>query len=94
MFLGKHTKSFICRRFLNSYTTENSLINHDEKGGDDNICALRTSQESHIYWKKPFHKNPIFLRFIADFETHNEIEDNRAACNKTTNIYKKKSSTQ
>ena len=59
VFLGGHHKSFVCRRCLNSYTCENALINHKEKCGDDNICAIRTSNESHLYWKKHFHKNPI-----------------------------------
>ena len=52
VFLGNHNKSFVCRRCLNSYTNENTLINHEEKCGDDNICAIRTSSEFHLYWKK------------------------------------------
>ena len=59
VFLGNHNKSFVCRRCLNSYTCANALTNHKEKCGDDNICAIRTSNESHIYWKKHFHKNPL-----------------------------------
>ena len=59
VFLGDHNKSFVCRRCLNSYTCENALINHKEKCGDDNICTIRTSNESHLYWKKHFHKNPL-----------------------------------
>ena len=54
VFLGDHHKSFVCRRCLNSYTCENALINHKEKCGDDNICTIRTSNESHLYWKKTF----------------------------------------
>ena len=59
VFLGDHHKSFVCRRCLNSYTCENALLNHKEKCGDDNICAIRTSNESHLYWKKHFHENPL-----------------------------------
>ena len=58
VFLGDHNKSFVCRRCLNSYTCENALIKHKEKCGDDNICTIRTSNESHLHWKKHFHKNP------------------------------------
>ena len=58
VFLGNHNKSFVCRRCLNSYTCENALTNHKEKCGEDNICTIRTSNESHFYWKKHFHKNP------------------------------------
>ena len=54
VFLGDHNKSFVCRRCLNSYTNENVLLNRKEKGGDDNICTIRTSNDSHLYWKKTF----------------------------------------
>ena len=87
VFLGDHNKSFVCRRCLNSYTSENALINHKEKCGDDNICTIRTSNESHLYWKKHFHKNPLYFRIYADFEADNE-KDNSKIGNKTTNIYK------
>ena len=86
-FLGNHNKSFVCRRCLNSYTNENAFLNHKEKCGDDNLCTIRTSNESHFYWKKHFHKNPIFFRIIADFEDDNEIDGSNIG-NRTTNIYK------
>ena len=89
VFLGDHNKRFVCRRCLNSYTCENALINHKEKCGDDNICTIRTSNESHLYWKKHFHKNPIYFRIYADFEADNEKGDSKIG-NKTTNIYKQK----
>ena len=89
VFLGDDNKSFVCRRCLNSYTCENALINHKEKCGDDNICTIRTSNESHLYWKKHFHKNPLYFRIIADFEADNEKDDTKIG-NKTTNIYKQK----
>ena len=87
VFLGDHHKNFICRRCLNSYTCENALINHKKNCGDDNICTIRTSNESHLYWKKHFHKNPLYFRIYADFEADNEI-DNSNVGDKTTNIYK------
>ena len=89
VFLGDHHKSFVCRQGLNSYTCENAWINHKEKCGDDNICTIRTSNESHLYWKKHFHKNPLYFRIIADFESNNEIDGSNIG-NKTTNIYKQK----
>ena len=87
VFLGEHNKTFVCRRCLNSYTCENALINHKEKCGDDNVCTIRTSNKSHLYWKKHFHKNPIYFRVIADFEADNEIDGSNIG-DKTTNIYK------
>ena len=75
VFLGKHNKIFVCRWCLNSYTYENTLINHKEKSGEDNICAVRTSNECHLYWKKHFHKNPLYFRITADFEPDSENDD-------------------
>ena len=89
VFLGDHHISFVCRRCLNSYTCENALIKHKEKCGDDNICTIRTSNESHLYWKKHFHKNPLYFRIIADSEANNEKDGSKIG-NKTTNIYKQK----
>ena len=89
VFLGDHNKSFVCRRCLNSYTYENALINHKEKCEDDNICTIRTSNESHLYWKKHFHKNPFYFRIYPDFEAGNEKDDSKIG-NKATNIYKQK----
>ena len=53
----------------------------------DNITSIRTSNESHLHWKKHFHKNPLYFRIYADFEADNE-KDNSNIGNKTTNIYK------
>ena len=52
---------------------------------EDEKTTKRTSPESHIYWKKQFHKNPIYFRKSADFEAKNEI-DNYSIGKKTTNI--------
>ena len=62
-------------------------MNHNEKCGEDNICAISTSSESRLYWKKHFHKNPLNFRIIADFEADNEINGTNVR-NKATNIYK------
>ena len=63
------------------------LIRHKQKRGDDNITTIKTSNESHLHWKKHFHKNPLYFRIYADFEADNE-KDNSVMGNKTTNIYK------
>ena len=86
VFLGDHNKKYICRRCLSSYTSENMLIKHNQKCGEDNITTIKTSNESHLYWKKHFHKNPLYFRIYADFEADNE-KDNSIIGNKTTNIY-------
>ena len=87
VFLGDHNKKFICRQCLSSYTRENMLMKHKEKCGDGNITVIRTSNESHLHWKKHFHKNPLYFRIYADFEADNE-KDNSIIGNKTKNIYK------
>ena len=87
VFLGDHNKKYICRRCLSSYTSENMLMKHRQKCGDHNITTIKTSNEPHLYWKKHFHKNPLYFRIYADFEANNE-KDNSIVGNKTTNIYK------
>ena len=87
VFLGDHNKKFICRRCLSSYTSENLLMKHNQKCGDNNITTIKTSNESHLHWKKHFHKNPLYFRIYADFEADNE-KDNSIIGDKTINIYK------
>ena len=87
VFLGDHNKKIICRQCLSSYTSENMLMKHKEKCGDDKITTIKTSNESYLYWKKHFHKNPLYFRIYADFEADNE-KDSSIIGNKTTNIYK------
>ena len=87
VFLGDHHKNFMCRRCLISYTSENMLKIHKPKCENNDITTIRTSSDSHLHWKKHFHKNPIYFRIYADFEADNE-KDNSSMGNKTTNIYK------
>ena len=60
---------------------------HKPKRETNDITPFRTSKEIHLYWKKHFHKNPIYFRIFADFEANN-VKDNSVTGNKTTNIYK------
>ena len=87
VFLGDQNKEFICRRCLSSYTSEKMLMMHKPKCETKDITLIRTSNESHIYWKRHFHKNPLYFRIYADFEADNE-KDNSSVDNKTTNNYK------
>ena len=87
VFLGDHHKNFICRRCLNSYTSENILRIHKPKCQNNDITTIRTSPDSHLHWKNCFHKNPLYFRIYAEFEADNE-KDNSSMGNKTTNIYK------
>ena len=87
VFLGDHNRTFICRRCLNSYTSENMSILHKPNCENDEITTNRTSSESHLFWKKHFHKHPLSFRIYADFEADIE-KDTSSVGNKTTSIYK------
>ena len=87
VFLGDYNKKFICRRCLSSNTSEYMLMKHKENCGDDIITTIKASNETHLHWKKHFHKNQLCFRIYADFEADNE-KDNTCIGNKTTNIYK------
>ena len=63
-------------------------MKHKQKCGNDNITVIRTSNESHLHWKKHFHKNPLYFRIYADFEADKD-KDNSNIGNKTKNIHKK-----
>ena len=75
VFSGDHHKTFICRRCLNSYTSDNMLMIHKPKCENNDITTIRTSSESHLHWKDHFHKNPLYFRIYADFEADNEIDN-------------------
>ena len=48
---------------------------HKQKCGDDNITTIKTSSESHLHWKKLFHKNLLYFKVYADFEADNEKDN-------------------
>ena len=89
VFLEDHHKNSLCRRCLNSSTSENMLMLHKSKCENNDITTIRTSSESHLNWLENFHKNPLYFRIYAVFEADNEI-DNCSIGNKTTIIYKQK----
>ena len=60
---------------------------HQPKCENNDVTKIRTSNETHIYWKKHFHKNPFYFRVYAVFEADNE-KDISSIGNKTTSIYK------
>ena len=60
---------------------------HKPKRENYDITTIRTSPESHLDWKKQFHKNLLYFTIYADFEADNET-DNTCIGIKTSNIYK------
>ena len=87
VFLGKRDSKFICRRCLTCFTNENVLVKHTERCRQQDITAIRVSKDSHLMWKKHFHKIPLYFRIYGDFECNNKIEGSHIG-NKTTNIFK------
>ena len=73
VFLGIHNKNFICRRCLTSYTNKNLLMIHKPKCEQQKITTTRKSNESHLHWKKHFHRKPLYFENIAGFEADNQI---------------------
>ena len=71
VFLGDHHKDFICKRCLNSFTSENMLMKHKTKCESNNKTTIRISPDSHLHWKKFYHKNPLYSRVYADYEADN-----------------------
>ena len=60
---------------------------HKPKCENNVITTIKTSSESHIFWEKHFHKNPLYFRIFADFEADSE-KGNSNIGKKTTNILK------
>ena len=73
VFIGKENCKYVCRKCLNSYTTNSMLIKHKNLCGQNQI--LKTSPNSHIYWKKYYQKNILYFRIYADFEADNKKEN-------------------
>ena len=41
--------------------------------GQQQITSRGLSTEPHFYWKKQFHKNPLYFRIDADFDADNGL---------------------
>ena len=59
VFLGKQDCGYTCRRCLNSYTSQNVIFKQKQLCEQQEMTSIRISNETHLYWKKRFHKNPI-----------------------------------
>ena len=70
-FLGKQDVRYICKLCLSSYTSENMIIKQTQQCIQKEKTSIRTSPQSHFYWKNHFHKNPLYFGIYADFEADN-----------------------
>ena len=64
VFLRDHNKKFNCRQCLSSYTSENMLMKHKPICENNDITTIKTSNESHLYWKKNFQKIHYILGYM------------------------------
>ena len=85
VFQGELDGKFVCRHCLTSFSCQNNLLKHKQRYEQQEITSLKPSDESHLYWKKHFHRNTLQFRRYADFEANIEI-DNSNIGNKRTNI--------
>ena len=60
---------------------------HEQICEKQEITSNKTLNESHLYSKKHFLKNPLHFKIYADFEADNELDDSNKG-NKTTIIFK------
>ena len=74
VFLGKQDCRHICKRCRNSHTSENVVNKHKQQCDQKETTSIRTTNESHLLWKKHVRKNPKYFRIYADFEADNEID--------------------
>ena len=59
VFLVNPNENFICRRCLNSYTSEKMLMIHKPKSENVELTTVTNSSDSHLHWNDQFHKNPL-----------------------------------
>ena len=86
-FLCRQVCRYAFRWCLNYYAIQDVSVNHMRNCGQQEITVIRLSTESPLFWKKHFRKNPLYFRFIADFEADNDIDKTHIG-NKTTKVYK------
>ena len=90
VFLGKHDSKFICRCGVSSYSSQNVLSEHNERCYQQERTSIETSIESHLYWKKHFHKILFNFGIYAGFEADKKANKSSIG-DKRTNSYSKKS---
>ena len=69
IFSGFHKCTFVCRLCLSSYTRQNILIENEQRYGQHEITIIRTSNESHLFWKETFSKKSIKISNKCRFLT-------------------------
>ena len=71
--LGIHICNYVCGRCLKPYSNQDVLLNLMQQCGQQQLTSRGLSTEPHFYWKKQFHKNPLYFRIDADFDADNGL---------------------
>ena len=80
VFLRKKDSKFVCRGCLTCFKNGNVLMKHIERCNKQDFTAIRfpsISKDSHLKWKKHFHKIPLYFRIYGDFECNNKTLSHR-----------------
>ena len=72
---------------MNSYKSQNRLIKQKQQREEaPEITIMRTSNESHLFWKKHSQKNPLYFGVVADFEADNKVDNSSKDIKRTNNF--------
>ena len=63
-FLGTHICKFVGGRFLSSYTNQSVLMKQKQQCNQQGVTSNKTSIDSHLYWERHFHRNPLNFRTL------------------------------
>ena len=75
IFLGFLKSKFSTGKCCSSYSSQNVLKKHNQRFELQEINSFKTSNESHLFWKSHFQKDPLYFCIYADFKSVNEIDN-------------------
>ena len=75
VFLIKNDSKIVRRQRLGSYSRQNKVISFIQRCKQQKTTAIKTTKESHLYWKNYFHKNLLCFWIYVEFEADIEIDD-------------------
>ena len=74
-FLGFLKIKFFRGKCCSSYSSQNVLKKHNQRLEQQKINSFKTSNESHLFWRSHFQKDPLYFCIYADFESVNESDN-------------------
>ena len=67
--------NYIRRRCLGSLTSQNASLRQKQRGEEQEVANIKTSNESHLDWREHFHKISLYIRINAVFGADNETDN-------------------